>query len=538
VHVADPSFFMWSLVWWPWAVSHGTNPFVTHLVWAPSGFNLAWTTSIPGASLLLWPVSKVFGPVASFNLAMLLAPALSAWTAYLLCRHVTGRPLPSLAGGYLFGFSSYELAQMTAHLNLAVVFLVPLAVLLVLLRAEGRLRPVPFVLLLCLCLVGQLSLSLEVFVTMTAFGAAASLIALAALPPEGRSRLVDTARWTGAAYGLAVVVAGPYLFFVVAHGLPPQLPFWPARYSTDALNLIRPTRVTLFGGSRFASVTGRFSAGLPESGGYLGPLLVVVAVAAWPLLRTGAGRVLIGTLALVLVATLGPWLQIGARRIIPLPWQAVQHLPVISRALPARLMAYAWLAVAVIVAVWLSAARSRGSVMVRWGAVAVVVALLFPNLHAALWRTQADIPAFFSQGTYRRYITPDENVLVIPFGSRGMSMLWQAESGMAYSMSGGYVTCLIPPEFQRWSIVYALTLRRWVPNHARQLLAFLAYHDVRAVLLRDNLQPFWAGLLQPLGRPVDVGGISVYRVSRSMLARYRNIPPDQSLRGKVAVSCA
>ena len=36
-------------------------------------------------------------------------PAVSAWAAFLLCRHLAGRFWPSLIGGYLFGFSSYEL---------------------------------------------------------------------------------------------------------------------------------------------------------------------------------------------------------------------------------------------------------------------------------------------------------------------------------------------------------------------------------------------------------------------------------------------
>jgi hypothetical protein len=42
---------------------------------------------------------------------MILAPPSPLWTAYLLCRHVTRSSWASLAGGYLFGFSSYELGH-------------------------------------------------------------------------------------------------------------------------------------------------------------------------------------------------------------------------------------------------------------------------------------------------------------------------------------------------------------------------------------------------------------------------------------------
>ena len=45
---SDPQLFVWSLGWWPHAVLHGQNPFVTHLLWAPHGSNLAWATSVPG----------------------------------------------------------------------------------------------------------------------------------------------------------------------------------------------------------------------------------------------------------------------------------------------------------------------------------------------------------------------------------------------------------------------------------------------------------------------------------------------------------
>src|SRR5207253_473088 len=93
--------------------------------------NLAWVTALPGPSLLLAPVTLAFGPIVSSNLLALAAPALAAWAAYLLCHHLTGRFWPSIAGGFVFGFSSYEMAQMRGHLNLLLTFPIPLAVLLV-----------------------------------------------------------------------------------------------------------------------------------------------------------------------------------------------------------------------------------------------------------------------------------------------------------------------------------------------------------------------------------------------------------------------
>ena len=41
----DPQIFIWAFAWWPHAILHGENPFVTHAVWAPVGLNLTWTTT-------------------------------------------------------------------------------------------------------------------------------------------------------------------------------------------------------------------------------------------------------------------------------------------------------------------------------------------------------------------------------------------------------------------------------------------------------------------------------------------------------------
>src|SRR5271163_5231232 len=63
----DSTFLMWALVWWPYAVRHGLNPFLCKLVWAPGGFNLAWSGGLPLASLAAAALTNAKGPVASYN---------------------------------------------------------------------------------------------------------------------------------------------------------------------------------------------------------------------------------------------------------------------------------------------------------------------------------------------------------------------------------------------------------------------------------------------------------------------------------------
>jgi hypothetical protein len=181
---ADPSVYMWFLVCWPYALAHWLNPFVTNLLWAPGGFNLTWTTGIPLAGIIAAPITARFGPVVAYSLLCLLAPALAAWTAFLLCRRITSRFWPALVGGYVFGFSAYTLAEIRAHLLLVLIFPIPLAVILVMRRLETEIRTTTFVALMALLLVASFFLSIEMFATMTLFGALALALAAMLGPDE------------------------------------------------------------------------------------------------------------------------------------------------------------------------------------------------------------------------------------------------------------------------------------------------------------------------------------------------------------------
>ena len=184
----DPELFVWMLAWWPHALLHGTNPFVTHAVWWPQGANLAWTTSIPGLALLAAPVTLLGGPVLAYNMLAVLLPALAAWTAYLLCRHVTHAFWPSLAGGFLFGFSAYVFGQTEGHPHMTAVFLVPLIALVLVRYVEGSLTGTRFVVALAVLLAFQISFSTELAFTLT-LALAVALVLAALLVPASRRRL-------------------------------------------------------------------------------------------------------------------------------------------------------------------------------------------------------------------------------------------------------------------------------------------------------------------------------------------------------------
>jgi hypothetical protein len=53
----DAMQFVWFLAWWPYAITHHLNPFVTKLIWAQLGFNMTWATAVPFAALFAAPVT-------------------------------------------------------------------------------------------------------------------------------------------------------------------------------------------------------------------------------------------------------------------------------------------------------------------------------------------------------------------------------------------------------------------------------------------------------------------------------------------------
>jgi hypothetical protein len=122
---ADPTIYIWALVWWPFSFIHHLNPFFPRIVYAPTSYNLAWATTIPGPSLLAYPITRWVGPIITYNVLRLLAPACAGWTAFLLCPHITRRFWPSLLGGYVFGFSSYMICETHGHLFLILIFSAP-----------------------------------------------------------------------------------------------------------------------------------------------------------------------------------------------------------------------------------------------------------------------------------------------------------------------------------------------------------------------------------------------------------------------------
>ena len=448
--------------------------------------------------------SARWSPTTSASVAF---PALSAWTAYLLCRRLTGSLWPALAGGYLFGFSSYVLGQELGHTHVAAVFLLPLIALVILRYLDSELTGRGLVLRLGPLLGAQLYISTEVSFSLAL--ALASALVIAAVT-RARPGIWPAARAIACAYGLAVLLASPLLAYALSdfRGSINS----PAGWDADAANFLVPTGITLVSNHWSMHFAKYFTGNDYERGAYLGiPTLLIVVWFAVLYRRRASTRFLLASLALAVFCAFGTKLVWQGRAVITLPWSELVKLPGFDNVLTTRFSVYTALLAAVIVSLWLASARVPVAVRVVVGALAILA--IVPRVSQGLWYTHPSQPAFFADGLSKRCLAPGEIVMTLPYTSNGDSMLWQAESGYRFAMAGGHVNPEPPPDFERFPAVAALDENDPPPNGTADLRAFAQAVHLSAIIVEDGAADRWQSLLAPLGQPLEYGGVRIYRLS-------------------------
>jgi hypothetical protein len=529
-HIAigsDPSIFMWCLVWWPYAIANHLNPFFTDKIWVPSGFNVAWSTSIPLQSILAWPLTRVWGPVAAFNVLCLLLPALSAWTAFILCRYIVRQPWISILSGYIYGFSPYILGeQIFGHLHLTAALFVPLFAYLVLVHLDGGITRAKFIALMTLLFVLQFLSALEIFATISFCGAIALAIAAVIIPAQQRMKIYRLGASIALSLAIALALLTPYLYYLFSNGASRVRIWHGVAFSADFANTLIPPSILFLGGiTRFGNVSDGFLNGTIENGaGYIGiPLILIAALFARAYWRELRGKLLVILSVALYLLSLGPRLHIAGLTLFGLPWKLFEHLPLLNNALPVRFSMYLFLSLAIMTAIWLSAVSFGRGTKVAIGIGTIV--FMLPNASASYWMSTRSTPLFFSSGLYPRYLAKDEVVIPIPFGGKGECMLWQATADMYFRMAGGW-TVPMPSEYASWPIMDSFAYGTTLPDAGDQLKAFMANHYATAIILSDNDKDrrLWLSILQDLDvRPIAIGGVSLYRVSASSLEKYRGL---------------
>ncbi len=524
---SDFQIMTWSLAWWPWAIGHGLNPLHTRLLWPPVGFSTLWMTTVPAAAALALPLTLTAGPLVAYNVLMILAIPLASVAAYLLCRELAGRFLPALVGGLLFGLSPYMLGHtLSQHLDLVLVFPLPLVALFCIRYVRGKTSSLRFVAALALLLLLQLGFSLELFCDLTLVLGLGLLFAFIG-GPASRSRLIRLIGLVALSYACLLPVLAAIATFALArsHG---ALTNPPTSYAIDLANLVIPTPTLLAGtlhGARAISL--HFAGNIGEQDGYLGVPLIAVALGGLMLLwRRGAW--LVGCLLVcTILFSLGPILTLDGRPLRSLPF-ALTRLPIFSQALPARLSIFTALGASVLAALLL------GRLKPSWLAVGVaglLVVSLAPNFRPAgrllgAWPNSTDFSyatprlslGFVDDPLWQRLMAPGSTVLVLPTGDATSAGFWQAESDMRFALAVPG-TPFVPPALLGEPVMQGL-----LSNHlarlegtslaTARLRAYLRANHVAIVAVTHAGARRWQRLaaLATATRPWIVGSTTLYRV--------------------------
>lgn len=436
VNQPDATLFAWLLTWTPHALGAGQPPLYTTALNAPEGVNLMWNNGMALPALLFTPVTATWGGLATVTVLTALGLAGSATAAFGALRALDAATGPAALGGAAFGFSPAIVAQSLGHPNLVFDVLAPVLVLLaVRLAVEERPRARTAV-LLGLLTAAQLLIGEEVLFG-TGIVVALLLLVLAVTHPRAAARRAPRfLALACAALGVFLVLGGPLLAFQL-YGPLPQVgsPFNVSYFGVDAANYVVPSAQQQIATPAAVARVLRFPGGPEEHGGFLGwPLLVAATVAL--LFGGRRARVPLVAAAVVAVFAMGEELRVDARGTgVVLPWRFLAEVPGFEHVIPSRLALFTAGLVGAGLAFALTSMRGTPRVV----ATVAVVAALLPLTPARLPAVDvAAVPAFFTTPAAR--LCPGGSVLVLPFPAPDTTepLRWQAASGMAFAMPGGY----------------------------------------------------------------------------------------------------
>ena len=519
----DPNFYIWAWRWWTYAVSHGLNPLYTYQIGAPAGNNLAWATTSPSVALLVAPLTAAFGPVLSYNLTLLLAPPASAWATFIAARRLTGKFWAALPAGIVYAFNVYTLDhEVSGQPNLTVNLLMPLLVYLVVRWWDGTLGRTGYVIWTAVVVALEFYTFVEYFADMSLMLVAALGLGFGLAGRELRPKVFRLARHTAIAYLGAMVLAAPYLLYALGNypsTLTRQEPF----FSLDLSGLVLPRHDRLLGMTWWAGAASHDMSATTYLGLPLLVILVLLAVFAWS--RRVVRFLVIGFVVVALFAA-GPNLIIDGHQLFPLPWGYMWNGMFLRSAEPIRLILFGYLALAMVLALWL-ATVDRGWLARtgRWALAVVALAAIFADLPTfaevvvppppkhwtpaipSLQPVNA-LPAFFSDGLYRHYLTPGEIVVIVSHrGNAGM--LFQADTGFYFRIDGGFINAslsridALPPPVADVSIL--------TPANKLGFEEYIQASGVGAIIVERAWSEEWMYNFADIGlKGVTVGGVTIY----------------------------
>ena len=122
-----------------------------------------------------------------------------------------------------------------------------------------------------------------------------------------------------------------------------------------------------------------------------------------------------------------------------------------------------------------------------------------------------DIPAFFTAGTYKKYVKPGENVVILSHrGNAGM--LFQAYTGFYFRIAGGFINDALSREDALPQEVGALT--QPAKQQIQDFKAYVRNAGVGALIVENAWAEKWMYIFTTLGlKSTDTGGVTIFQVT-------------------------
>ena len=508
--IPDFSQWVWFYAWWPYAIFHLINPMMSYKVWAPTGQNLGMAVSTPFTAIIYAPITYLFGPIVTYNVSILLALTTNAWCAYLLCHKITRSFYPSVVGGWIFAYSPYVQYDMNGKPSLITLWALPIVILLSIKYAKAEISDRRFVLSSSFILTSLFYTTDEIFVT---FVLMSGITMLASLYLYRKTtvypKLIRLCGLSLMSLIITTLLASPFIYYgLFGPGAFIGAIHKPIDFSNDLMSIVIPSPFIWLGGSAFHQAFLRLNGWQLDD--YLGPaVLLTIALFFIQFRKHPFGALIMIIVILSLVLSFGSHLVVyGHGTLIGLPYWVLFHVPVLNKAIPARFCLYAYIAISLAVAVW-GATKPH---YLKWMLLALCIITLMPNVFSDQFASTPDNPVFFASNLYKSYIHKGENVILLPYGINGDSLVWQAEDNFYYSIAGGYFYLGSP---WRGTVVSDLYSGSATTGFYEQFKRFAREKGISSLIVSDLYASHCRSLLSHLHtRPVKVSGVEIYNMGK------------------------
>ncbi|MBU6232632.1 MAG: hypothetical protein KJS64_00085 [Acidobacteria bacterium] len=524
----DPSLLIWANGWVAHALTHFENPLYSSYVFSPHGLNLLANPCSVGLALVSVPLTLLFGPLATFNLQLLLMPVASAMAMYVAVRPLVARSAGRLVAGLLWGFNPLVLCAMNwGWTNVGYLVTPPLVAsyLYDTFVTQQRTpaqngRRVAVVVAVQLLLFSELVANMFIVVLVVVTVGLALQAWRHGPVRDSIRRLRDL-----------VVGAAPIIFVVVAplaayalYGPAPLAEWvWPRGVITGSSLTSLSTVVSQSTSAMYTFVSSSSSMSPTYLGwaGLIGVAALVVTRRRWAM-----------TWWLVALALGGLWLSLGDHVGVNL-WSVVWHAPVVHNMMPIRFVVWVWFAVSILAAAAVAVPNRRRSV--SFVGAGLIVGSWVVASHSVFPIVSQPVHRYNVISNIARQYPRPPNIVAFPAPDSGILLIQQANEGFRFRTSGGFGPSLYnstPDDRATYDLLNDVSFYGFLGRRAprlseiRQLRESFARWGVDAVVVPNRLSapipgffdstPFRTVMASAFGRPTGTsedGSTSWWRLN-------------------------